>query len=1218
MKAKKILLAILGLSMSLSAGLVLAACGDNSAEDHDLTLHKAIAATCTQAGNEEYYSCSDCGKLFADAEAKQEVTLDDVTIAALGHKPVEVAAKEATCSEDGWIAHYECENGCGTYFSDASGTTTIDAADVVTPKLNHKNIEEVFTDIDTDAGRGWLYHWHCPDCGKYFADSFGDEELSEEEVFFEKIDSVTVTLTGKKAGVSAPITQGSAALSGVGYEVTASGTVDTTLTLTDVYPVSYTIECGDYVGTIAFEAGKTAYEAELLYESFTAEGGAASAVDLSHMADEDAYITIANQTSESALAKFTDAGIETLGTAYYLQTNVRIDGASFSAWSDTIYFALSDGGDGDGDMGVALWMSVATDNIHICRYLESHVNDSGNPERAYDGKGNDVTSAAMCSAITSAIYSEAGLNVRVVRMGSVMALFYMDAAGDWVRFYAFETCAGDAQLMLGTSGTPAGASVVFSGIAFGGLTYHELQVPAEGQPGYLEHYTDSEGNFYDMDGNPVDAAEIQISVVPSVEDSIDTDLADEDAAYWLNAIYWEYYQQEMYVTTGSVTSMPEAADLIGFDVSAQTLTASEGQNYQTNPISLNGESATQLLIDGNVGAYNDITITVGKNAERIAVWVGAWLAKVRVSLYEGEQIFGVTEFTTNWNAVSKFITFDLDTSGLSDNATKTYTLKIEYLQSEASAGDARVRLSGIAVLGADRELTYHESGMVDGVLYKAHYTDKDGTYYTEDKVRTTKDALVIRYTMEDSVDTDLTDENSVHWMNPVYWEYYQQDGTTVTTSQKQNATDLIAFDAAKQNVVADQYENDKGISLDGSKKSHMIIDGNIVKFNDITITVGSAAKHIAVWTGAWLAKVRVSLYDGDTLVGQAEFEAHWNDGGKTSLNKLIIFDIDTSELEGEATKAYTLKVEYVSSCANAGAARVRLAGIAVLGEMKELTYHEESEAEGVITLAHYTDSEGKYYTTGKVLTTADALKLTYHAEAIADGNLVIAHYTDGSGNYYLTDRTKVTLDDLTYRLYTSENTTMEDSADTDLSASDALYWEYYQQTGTDVTTFAKDEADDLIALGEQTVVEDQYENDKGISLDGSKKSHMIIDGNTAKFSDITITVGKGAESIVVWTGAWLAQVKVSLYDGDTLVGQAEFEANWANNSLKASQNKRIAFAIDTSSLEEGATKTYTLKIEYVDGCAGAGNARVRLAGIAVYGEQAQAPDADEALPAEKE
>ena len=78
------------------------------------------------------------------------------------------------------------------------------------------------------------------------------------------------------------------------------------------------------------------------------------------------YITISNSTNATALAEFTNIG--TLGTTYYLQTNVRIDGASFSEWSDIIYFALSDGG--DGDMGVALWMSLATDNIHICRYDE--------------------------------------------------------------------------------------------------------------------------------------------------------------------------------------------------------------------------------------------------------------------------------------------------------------------------------------------------------------------------------------------------------------------------------------------------------------------------------------------------------------------------------------------------------------------------------------------------------------------------------------------------------------------------------------------------------------------------------------------------------------------------------------------------------------------------------------------------------------------------------
>ena len=923
MKSKKILLAILGLSMSLSAGLVLAACGDNSAEDHDLTLHKAIAATCTQAGNEEYYSCSDCGKLFADAEAKQEVALDDVTIAALGHKPVEVAAKEATCTEDGWRSHYECANGCGTYFSDASGTAVIDKDDVVIVKLEHRDIEEVQTDIDAQEGRGWIYHWHCPDCGKYFADSFGDEELSEDEVFFEKIDSVTVTLTGKKAGQISPITAGTATLSGVDYSVNVSGTVETTLMLADVYPISYAIECGDYVGSITFEEGKTSYEAELLYESFTATGDAASSVDLSHMADEDAYITISNSTNATALAEFTNIG--TLGTTYYLQTNVRIDGASFSEWSDIIYFALSDGG--DGDMGVALWMSLATDNIHICRYDESRTSD-----KAYDGKGNDVTSAAMCSAITSALYSDDGLNVRVVRMDNVMTLFYMDNSGDWVRFYSFDTCAGDARLMLGVSGTPSGASVVFSDIAFSGLTYHELQVPTDGQPGYLEHYTDGEGNWYDMNGYPVDESELQIQSVASVEDSVDIDLTDEDAVYWMNPLYWEYYQQNG--TTATTFGKDDADDLIGFDVSGQQLVSDQYENDKG--ISLDGKTKSHLIIDGNIGAYNDIDVTVGSDAKHIAVWTGSWLTTVRVSLYQGDTLISVAEFIGDWDTTSpnKLITFDIDTSDLADDATKTYTLKIEYVSCVAAANEARVRLAGIAVLGEERTLTYHEQTVEGDTVTFAHYTDADGNYYTTDKVRTTLEALRSHYSVEDAADTDLAESDAL------YWEYYQQNEneTTGTVTSKPDADDLIDFDLAKQTLIASYGDNYQGVSLSGNGVTHILTDGN-QNFSDIDITVGKGATRIAVWVGSWLSTVNVSLYDGETLVGTAQIVASWD---PASVNQLVTFYLDTSDLADDATKTYTLKIEYVSCVASANDARVRLAGIAVYGEQVQTPAGDEA------------------------------------------------------------------------------------------------------------------------------------------------------------------------------------------------------------------------------------------------------------------------------------
>ena len=67
----------------------------------------------------------------------------------------------------------------------------------------------------------------------------------------------------------------------------------------------------------------------------------------------------------------------------------------------------------------------------------------------------------------------------------------------------------------------------------------------------------------------------------------------------------------------------------------------------------------------------------------------------------------------------------------------------------------------------------------------------------------------------------------------------------------------------------------------------------------------------------------------------------------------------------------------------------------------------------------------------------------------------------------------------------------------------------------------------------------------------------------------------------------------------------------------ASVNQLVTFYLDTSDLADDATKTYTLKIEYVSCVASANDARVRLAGIAVYGEQVQTPAGDEALLTEK-
>ena len=53
-----------------------------SHKTHNLRKVNAQAATCTTAGNKEYYKCDECGKMFSDQKGTNEVTLSQVLIKA--------------------------------------------------------------------------------------------------------------------------------------------------------------------------------------------------------------------------------------------------------------------------------------------------------------------------------------------------------------------------------------------------------------------------------------------------------------------------------------------------------------------------------------------------------------------------------------------------------------------------------------------------------------------------------------------------------------------------------------------------------------------------------------------------------------------------------------------------------------------------------------------------------------------------------------------------------------------------------------------------------------------------------------------------------------------------------------------------------------------------------------------------------------------------------
>lgn len=117
---------------------------DIPATGHTLTKTEAKAPTCTEAGNKEYWTCKTCGKCFSDAEGKVEITQADTVIPAAGHKLTKTEAKAPTCTEVGNEAYWTCET-CGKFFADAEGKVEITLDSTVLPALGHDYKDGVCT-----------------------------------------------------------------------------------------------------------------------------------------------------------------------------------------------------------------------------------------------------------------------------------------------------------------------------------------------------------------------------------------------------------------------------------------------------------------------------------------------------------------------------------------------------------------------------------------------------------------------------------------------------------------------------------------------------------------------------------------------------------------------------------------------------------------------------------------------------------------------------------------------------------------------------------------------------------------------------------------------------------------------------------------------------------------------------------------------------------------
>ena len=103
---------------------------------HDLEHHEAKAATCTEAGNTAYWTCGTCHKLFSDADGKTEIAQTATVIPATGHSFTKTEAKAATCTEAGNTAYWTCSH-CGECFGDANGNAALVKDSWVIDALGH-------------------------------------------------------------------------------------------------------------------------------------------------------------------------------------------------------------------------------------------------------------------------------------------------------------------------------------------------------------------------------------------------------------------------------------------------------------------------------------------------------------------------------------------------------------------------------------------------------------------------------------------------------------------------------------------------------------------------------------------------------------------------------------------------------------------------------------------------------------------------------------------------------------------------------------------------------------------------------------------------------------------------------------------------------------------------------------------------------------------------
>jgi len=144
--------------------VILPATGESTA------IHmEAVAPGCHYEGNIEYWICYECEKVWADEALTQLTNIKNVILPELGGDVIHVDAKDATCSEEGNIEYWYCEE-CEQVWQDEALTQLTNFKNVLIGTLDHNlvHVEAVAPGCHYD---GNIEHWYCTVCETVWSDA---------------------------------------------------------------------------------------------------------------------------------------------------------------------------------------------------------------------------------------------------------------------------------------------------------------------------------------------------------------------------------------------------------------------------------------------------------------------------------------------------------------------------------------------------------------------------------------------------------------------------------------------------------------------------------------------------------------------------------------------------------------------------------------------------------------------------------------------------------------------------------------------------------------------------------------------------------------------------------------------------------------------------------------------------------------------------------------